>query len=179
MGAMYNNFTFKNDKYNLNNYRPITITNIAYEIWTTVITNRIKPHMDCLATEFRNEYNAGMPKIGVLYLLSKQIQRDGAVDLILLDLSKAFDTTSREILRNVLYGKGLPSNIIKIIRMGHMGPCLRAKIMENRAKTGNDKGVFTGVPLSACIFIIYAGSMMGDREIDLGQEARNNTKRIK
>ena len=40
-------FIFKNkDKYDINNYRPITITNIIYKIWATAITNRLQTYLN-------------------------------------------------------------------------------------------------------------------------------------
>ena len=71
-------------------------------------------------------------------------------------------TRSIEKLRAILYESGLPSNLIKIIRMGHIGTCLRAKnVGRIGRKTENNKGAFQGSPLSAFLFIIYAENMMG------------------
>ena len=42
-------FIFKKlPKYNIDNYRPLAITNIVYKILETVITNRSKPYMNIL-----------------------------------------------------------------------------------------------------------------------------------
>ena len=49
----------KNDKRDLNNYRPITITAIVYKIWATVLTNRLKPYTDFITNEFENAYKVG------------------------------------------------------------------------------------------------------------------------
>ena len=33
------------DRYDINNYRQPTITNVIYKIWDTVIYNRLKPYL--------------------------------------------------------------------------------------------------------------------------------------
>ena len=80
MGTRDNYFHFqkKNDKRDLNNFRPVTITNIVYKIWATVLTNRLKPYMNYLTNEFQNAYKVGRSTIDVLYLLNEQIKSEGA-----------------------------------------------------------------------------------------------------
>ena len=119
----------KNDKYDINNYRPITITNIVYKIWAAVISNRLKPYMNILTNELQSAYKTGRSTIDVLYLLNKNIKKWKTEQIILFDLAKAFDSIDREILWTTLYESGLPSNLIKIIRMGHQGTKLMPKTM--------------------------------------------------
>ena len=57
----------KNDKRDINNYRPIAVTNVIYKIRPTVITNSLKPRMDFLTNEFQNAYILGRSTIDVLY----------------------------------------------------------------------------------------------------------------
>ena len=79
----------------------------------------------------------------------------------MLDLSNAFDSVDRELLRTVLYKKGLPEKMIKRLRMGHENTKLRPKAKGNLGKKQiNNKGVFQGSPLSALLFIIYFDHML-------------------
>ena len=80
-----------------------------------------------------------------------------------------------------MYESGIPSNLIVIIRMGLRNTRLRPR---NNGKIGggtgnNNKGVFRGIPLSAYLFIIYDGSMMGYYGNSLKQETGDNTNSIK
>ena len=131
--------------------------------------------MTFLTNEFQYAYKVGRSTIDVLSLLNNQIKNDGTENLILFDLSKAFDTINREILWAVLYEQGLPINLIRIIKLGNKGTCLRAK---NNGKVGNktenNKGVFQGSPLSAFLFIIYDERMMQDYVNNLNNDTRAN-----
>ena len=121
-------FIFENkDKYDINNYRPITITNIIYKIWATTITNRLKTYLNFLTSEVQAAYKDSRSTIDVLCLMNNTIKHENTNQLILFDLSKAFDTINRDMLWAILYERGLSTNLIKIIRMGHLGTNLEPK----------------------------------------------------
>ena len=62
------NFIFKKlGKYNINEYRPIAISNIVYKIRDTVITNRRGPYMNILTNELQTSYKVGRRAIDVLF----------------------------------------------------------------------------------------------------------------
>jgi len=54
-------------------------------------------------------------------------QREGKRNILLMYLSKAFDTVNRAILWNTLYKKGLPIKTILHIRRGRNQTILQAK----------------------------------------------------
>ena len=70
--------------------------------------------MNYLTNEFQNAYKVGRSTIDVLYLLNEQIKSEGTENLILFDLSKAFDTINREILWAIMYERGIPITLIKL-----------------------------------------------------------------
>ena len=160
-------FIFKNnDKRDINNYRPITITNIIYKIRAATITDRIKTYLNFLTSEVQTAYKDGISTVDVLYLLNNAIKHENANQLILSDLSKAFDAINRDILWAILYGRGAPSSFVKIIRTGHLGTNIKPKSngpLGNSVR--NNKDVSQGCPLSAYLFIMYAESMVGEYEI--------------
>ena len=99
--------------------------------------------------------------------------------LILFDLSKAFGEINRDILWTVLYGRSLPSNLIKIITMGHQG----TKLMPRNngiigGKVINNIGAFRGSPLCAFLFIIYAEGVMGGYNNSLKHETIQNMHNV-
>ena len=58
------------------------------------------------------------------FWINNQFKYENTNQLIRLDLSKAFGAVNRDILWEVLYERGLPSNLIQII-MGNQGTKLR------------------------------------------------------
>ena len=77
--------------------------------------------MNILTTEQQCAYKHGRSTIDILSLVQNSIQRDETQQLILVDLSKAFDSIDRDAMWAIAYQQGLPWETIKQIRMGHNG----------------------------------------------------------
>ena len=61
----------------------------------------------------------------------------------------------------ILYGKGLPISLAKMLKIGHNNQ-LCSKINNEYSDTiYNNIGVFHGSPLNGYLFIIYADRIMG------------------
>merc|ERR1712112_158607 len=165
----------KKDKSTLKNFRPITLLNIVYKIWAIIFTNRLTPYMNLLTQETQSAYKTGRSTIDILSLIQNQIQNEDTRQLILIDLSKAFDSIDRNILWTVLYEKGLPWDFIKQLRSGHLGNQLCPKYKGFiGTKCYNNKGVFQGNPISAMVFIIYFAKLVEHYELNLDKEIKES-----
>ena len=59
-------------KTSLINYRPSTLLNDIYEIWATIIANRLTPIMNLLANEMHHAYRSVISNVGVIYNLKRK-----------------------------------------------------------------------------------------------------------
>ena len=85
--------------------------------------------------------------------------------ILIMDLSKAFDTINRTLLWTTLYQKGIPEETIRHIRRRHTVTKLAPKYKGKYGKINeNNIGVFQGSSISALLFIIYLDDMMDDLE---------------
>ena len=83
--------------------------------------------------------------------------------ILLMDLSKAFDTVNRPLMWTTLYRKGIPIDMIKQIWRGHQNTQLLSKSHNQYGPPVlNNIGVFQGSAISALLFIIYLDDMMED-----------------
>ena len=98
---------------------------------------------------------------------------------LLIDLSKAFGRIQRNKLWWILYEKGIPTNLLKIIILGHTDTKLCAR---HNGKLGtpvnNNTGIFQGSPLSALLFIIYADYAMNIYTSDIINAGVSKTQNI-
>ena len=84
-------------------------------------------------------------------------------EIVLVDLSKAFDTINRTLLWTTLYKKGIPEEMIKHIRRGHTGTKLAPKYKRRYEKLNeNNIGVSQGSEISPLLSIIYLDDVMED-----------------
>ena len=55
----------------LSNYRPITLLNTVYKIWTTIISNKIAPFVNILTEDTQYAYKANKSTIDVIYFVKR------------------------------------------------------------------------------------------------------------
>ena len=119
--------------------------------------------MNLIAESTQFGYKQKSSCIDVLNKVHNFLRKDGKAELLMMDLSKAFDAVNRKLLWTALYRKGVPIELIRMLREGHKKTSLAPK---NKGMYGDDietnVGVFQGASFSALGFIIYLCDMMGD-----------------
>ena len=116
-----------------------------------------------LTGERQHAYKSNKSTIGVICNIKRNLIKKQRNGQILLDLSKAFDRIDRAKLRNILYEKGLPTNLTKLIKEGRINNMLRIKQNGKYANgINNNIGVSQCRPVSANFFIIYADHVMNN-----------------
>jgi len=156
----------KGDAHECKNYRPICLTQIIYKIWSKLITGKLIQIIHLLTDQTQYGYKPGLSTLDTILKIEQYIQNGTKGEQILLmDLSKAFDTINRTQLWTTLYKKGIPLETITHIRKGHQNTMLRAKHQGKYGEASeNNVGVSQGSAISALMFIIYLDDMMEDYE---------------
>ena len=89
----------KNEKDICDNYRPITLINMSYKLLTIVLTRRIAPIMNLLTEETQTAYKQNRSTYDVLNIIKNITgHKYTNLTLTLMDLTKAFGKTNRELL---------------------------------------------------------------------------------
>ena len=174
----------KGEKTKTDNYRPITLVNVIYKILAIIITRRIAPIMNILTDEKQTAYKSNRATTDVLSIIETYTRRmkkgeEKNKSITLIDLSKAFDRANRLNIYSILAKKGIPIELIKIIRKTHTKTKLAPK-EQNRIGTTIESniGVYQGSPLSALLFIIYTNQMMGEYEKEWEKEKKKEKEGI-
>ena len=93
----------KNDKNDINNYRPIVLLTTIYKIWATVMDNPLHPIMHLLTNELQCAYKSKHSAQDVIHFVKTNLIIIKAVHgEILLDLTKAFGAIGRRKLWPIL-----------------------------------------------------------------------------
>ena len=107
------------DKTDVKNYRPISILNSLSKIFENVIKNQIVPFFDkCWSkylSAYRKSHSCQHVLIRMMENLRKSLDQSKLVGVILMDLSKAFDCISHDLLIAKLNAYGLSENAILYI----------------------------------------------------------------
>ena len=140
--------------------------------------------MNILTDEKQTAYKSNRATTDVLSIIETYTRRmkkgeEKNKSLTLIDLSKAFDRANRLNIYSILAKKGVPIELIKIIRKTHTKTKLAPK-EQNRIGTTIESniGVYQGSPLSALLFIIYTNQMMREYEKEWEKEKKKEKEGI-
>ena len=173
----------KGNKVECDNHRGISLLSIAGKILARVILNRINKHVvSSVYPESQCGFRAGRGTIDMVFSL-KQVQEKAKehhqeLYMVFIDLTKAFDTVSREALWKVLAKIGLPEKMINVICSFHDGMMASVQSDNDQSNTFEvTNGTKQGCVLAPVLFALFF-SMMLDvafKDIDTGVQIQFRT----
>ena len=110
------------DKNDPNNYRGISLSNIASKVYSTVINKRLSEWIEL--NNITGEYQAGFKKdystidhlFTLLAAVQKQFANDSKLYVAFIDFEKAFDSISRKLLWPILIKNGIKGKLYRCIK---------------------------------------------------------------
>eukprot|EP00745_Piridium_sociabile_P040226 TRINITY_DN767_c0_g1_i3.p1 TRINITY_DN767_c0_g1~~TRINITY_DN767_c0_g1_i3.p1 ORF type:complete len:1045 (-),score=247.16 TRINITY_DN767_c0_g1_i3:182-3316(-) len=156
----------KGDRASCDNHRGISLLSIAGKIMARVILNRITSNLlDDVVSESQCGFRRNRGTIDMIFAI-RQIQekcreQNKHLYVLFVDLTKAFDTVSREGLWVILSRLGCPPKFITIIRSFHDG--MMARVIENGSMSDPfpvSNGVKQGCVLAPTLFSLLFATML-------------------
>ena len=116
----------KGNKRSCDNHRGISLLAIAGKILDRVLLNRLLKHLEQgHPPESQCGFRAGRGTIDMVFatrqLQEKSMEQHQDLYMTFVDLTKAFDTVSREGLWKIMSKFGCPERLVKIVRQFHDG----------------------------------------------------------
>jgi len=156
----------KGDRASCDNHRGISLLSIAGKIMARVILNRITENLlDQVVSESQCGFRKNRGTIDMVFAI-RQIQekcreQNQSLYLLFVDLTKAFDTVSREGLWKILLKLGCPKKLVDIISSFHDG--MMARVVEDGIVSDPfpvTNGVKQGCVLAPTLFsLMFAGML--------------------
>ncbi len=165
------------------NHRGISLLCIAGKVLARVLLNRLINHLeDGLLPESQCGFRAGRGTVDMIFA-ARQLQekcQEQYQDLYttFVDLTKAFDTVSREGLWKIMAKFGCPAKFIAIVRQFHDG--MMARVMDGGEASPDfavTNGVKQGCVLAPTLFSMMFSAMLSDafNDDDPGIQIRYRT----
>ena len=109
----------KDDPLDKSNYRPLSILPLLPKVYERIIYNQLSEHseqfLNSILCGFRKGHNTQHPLFKLLHSWQRELDSGGFVGTILMDLSKAYDCISHELLIAKLECYGLDEISLKLI----------------------------------------------------------------
>ena len=143
----------KGDKTNLSNYRPISLLNAHYKIFTAILQARISealdPYLQSTQYGFRKKKGTAQAIHYIRRIIEKGESTQTKTLLVLLHWDKAFDKVKHDKLFEALERMSIPDKTLKAIKQLYKNPTFRIE-MEGRTSewTKQKSGIRQGCPLS-------------------------------
>jgi len=158
------------------NYRPISLLNLGYKIFASLILGRLKEGgVDDLLWPTQYGFKKGRGTTDALFLIRRKLERvwnakDEKAWLLALDWAKAFDSIAPESLLSALARFGLPAHFVEVIHAIYA----KREFFVHECGVDSDmrsqkSGISQGCPLSPYLFVILMTILLGDAREKLRQ----------
>jgi sorting nexin-29 len=147
----------KGDKMRCENYRGITLLNVAYKILTSIILERLKEYSEEILGEYQCGFRPRRRAMDQIFVVGQILEKFYAYDidlhLLFIDFKKAFDNVNQKKLLKSLVSFGIAKKMEQLVKMILEGAQARV-IVDGKVRTpfGISIGVRQGDGLSATLF---------------------------
>ena len=168
--SLYKN---KGEKSDCSNYRGVTLLSTAGKILARVLLDRLIPAIaEEVLPESQCGFRANRGTTDMIFVL-RQIQekcreQNMALHAAFMDLTKAFDTVSREGLWRILGKLGCPPRFLSILQQLHIGQ--KGQVKHNGEFSDSfpiENGVKQGCVLAPTLFAVFFSMMLREAKEDL------------
>ena len=153
----------KPDKYDVLNYRPVSILNAFSNIYEKVIKNQLAYYLDKYFSPFisayRKSYSTQQVIIRLLEEWREKLDKNLIVSAVLMDLSKAFDCIPHDLIISKLAAYGFKRETLKLIYCYLKGRKQCVKI-NNTYSDYNE--IISGVPQGSILGPVFFNLSIND-----------------
>lgn len=148
------------DKQNCSSYRPISVLNLDYKLFTAIIARRLEQFLPQLINldqcGFIQQRQALDNIRRSLHIIEKVNKQKTKALIVGLDAEKAFDSVRWSFLYKVLAKFGFNKNFITLIQSLYDRPRARVKINGDLSDSFHlERGTRQGCPISPLLFVIF------------------------
>ena len=152
------------------NYRPITLLNIAYKIFTIILNNRLSEIVESKLSDVQSGFRPNTSTFDNIFIVCQTFEKfyEYSIDLhnIFVDYIQAFDSINRNKVLDSLNQYNIPSKLKKLIALTLRGTNAIVKInKEFTEKFDVHTGVEQEDPLSDTFFSMATDSILKKMEL--------------
>ena len=148
----------KRDRKQCNNYRGISLLNIAYQIFAILLYSRLSKIIEPEIGNYQMGFRPNRSTTDDIFIVTQIYEKCHKYNIhlhnihVFIDFSQAFNTVNRDIIYSSLIKHNLPDKLIKLIKLKMQRTKMKVKV-NNRE------------PLSAVLFSAVLDSVVTNLEV--------------
>ena len=160
---------YSKDARSLANYRPISLTNVAYKIFASMLQSRLASFLDSRIRPtqfgFRKNCSTTQPIHVLRRLLEIHERQPSPFHALFLDWSKAFDSVTFTAIHSAMTFIGVSPHVSSVIMALYKNPSFTVRDSQNISEVKTQtKGLRQGCPLSPYLFSMVLSHLFHDVE---------------
>ena len=164
----------KGDDSNPGSYRPISLLNVTYKIYASMIQARLAQNLDDKLRPNQFGFRAARGTKHPLFILRRAMEwstmTKTPLHFLFLDWKQAFDSLDHSAMLEALERFGLSRRMVDNIRAIYTSPTFETQGTGGSAKGAVCSGIRQGCPLSPYLFIIVLSVIFEDLEDTLRRQ---------
>ena len=162
----------KGDDTDPGSYRPISLLNVTYKVYASLIQARLAKTFDGKLRHTQSGFRAGRGTRHPLFILRRAMEwsdmTNHNLQLLFLDWKQAFDSLDHTAMLEALTRFGLSYKMVSNVRSIYSAPTFQTKGPEGAIAEGKvGAGIRQGCPLSPYLFIIVLSVIFHDLDEEL------------
>ena len=116
----------------MQNYRGISLLNVAYKIFTNLLTRYIEPYADEILGDYQSGFRKGRSTTDQIFCLRMILERayEYKIDIhqLYIDYKQAYDTINRIELVEIMKEFGIPMKLVRLVKITLVNTNSKVKI---------------------------------------------------
>ena len=165
------------------NYRPISLLQVCYRLFSSMILKRLKlAGVEEKLWHTQYGFRSGRGTKHAIFIARRLIEechnsKDKSLVMLALDWAKAFDSIDPECLIQALHRFGLPSHYLQVIRNIYTGRVFKVSDHGHESQEHHQYfGISQGCPLSPFLFVMVMTILLHDANDFFIEPARHSTE---
>ncbi|OLP75530.1 LINE-1 retrotransposable element ORF2 protein [Symbiodinium microadriaticum] len=159
----------RKDTLSLDNYRPISLTDVFYKLYAALLQKRLAFYVDPRIRDTQYGFRRGKSTSQPIHILRRLIEtherQQSPLHILFVDWAKAFDSVSFAAIERSLVRLGVPAAFVRAVMAIYNNPQFRVKDSGSTSEVGvQSRGVRQGCPLSPYLFDIILTCLFADVE---------------